>query len=202
MPFNSGEVQQLRGACKSMPDSVSAQPWRVFRLLSDETWRRCCSFVSGKRATLRSARLGPLFFISSNIEHQPVERLEQEGDALDPLHHLLTRDHDVVPFAEDPLQRIVGHVVVEAAQEQVHRQAHNEFTLRQEARWQRRDNHSTATTTTGKLRAHGLAHDQFGWHVFEFSTSPVHSSPPWWVGRQTSGQRASTGCFRQPAARS
>ena len=59
-------------------------------------------------------------------------------------------------------------MVVEAAQEQVHRQAHPQFALRQQARGQRGNGHPIAATTAGVLRAHGLAHDQFGRHVFQF----------------------------------
>ena len=85
-----------------------------------------------------------------------------------PLHDLLTRDDHAVALQEDPLEGVVGHVVIEPAQEQVDGQPHTELALRQEAWWKGSDGDATASTATGILWPHGLANHQFGWHILQF----------------------------------
>jgi len=53
---------------------------------------------------------------------QLYARLKQEGQMLGPLDHLLSRNHHAVAFPEDPLQGVVGDVVIETRQQKINRQ--------------------------------------------------------------------------------
>ena len=48
--------------------------------------------------------------------NQPIDRQEQVRHLFHPLHHLLAGDDHAEALPKDPLQRVVGHVVVKAAE--------------------------------------------------------------------------------------
>jgi hypothetical protein len=102
------------------------------------------------------------------LEHQAAERLEEEGDVRHPLHHLLAGDDDAVSLPKDSFQCVVGDVIVEAGQEQVNRQGHTQFALRQQPGRQRRDLNAGAAAAAGVFGTDRASNNQLGRHVLQF----------------------------------
>ena len=56
--------------------------------------------------------------VAGGLERLPNavrEGQQEQGDLLDPLHHLLARDDDPMALAKNPFQRVISEMVVKAA---------------------------------------------------------------------------------------